>query len=94
MKNVTLFREARVNIVMSKSIYLEVPEGMPEEEFLAKAEKEIVLPHNAVNTLIDILSRYGVMVSKREVADWEVEDIKFSSGEPVDGKDLKALEGE
>lgn len=94
MSKVTLFREARVNVVMSKSIYLEVHEGMSDEDFLEKAKQEILLPHNAVNTMIDVLAHYGVQVSKREVADWEVEDLKFSCGESADGGDLKTIEGE
>lgn len=74
---VSNFREVTVSISMSKSVYLEVTDGMSKEQFIEKAKLDILTPDKALPLLASLLINGGIKVSHRDIADWNVDELEY-----------------
>lgn len=64
-------------VTMSRTLYIEVPDEVTEEEVRDKASKEIILPHNALYLADNTLRRAGIKIDKLDLKDWEVNKYEF-----------------
>lgn len=76
-KPVSTFKEVTVSISMSKSVYLEVPEGITDEQLISKAKEDILTPDKIMPILVHILKQYGVRVDTHDVAGWDVDELEY-----------------
>lgn len=89
-KSVPVFKEVTVSISMSKSVYLEVPDGTTDEQLVEKAKQEILTPDKVMSILIHILRQSGIRVDPHDVAGWDIDELEYI----VDGGTTTAPEGE
>ena len=90
-EKVSTFKEVTVSISMSKSVYLEVPDGTTDEQFLERAKKEILTPDKVMAILASILEQSGIRVDTREIVDWNIDELEYIV---EDGGNSTAPEGE
>lgn len=64
-------------VTMSRTLYIEVPEGSTNEEIIEKAKSEIKLPHNALNEARIALNKVGINIPKLDLNDWEVDNVEY-----------------
>lgn len=64
-------------VVMSRTLYLERKENETDSQFMERAKKEIVLPHNAIMLADSTLKRVGVRVNGLDLGDWNVENVEY-----------------
>lgn len=69
----------KATITMSRTLYIEVPENATEEEILDKANKEIILPHNALYMAANALKKLRVKIDKLDLKDWEVDNYNIKT---------------
>lgn len=68
----------KATVIMSRTLYIEVPEDSTENEILEKAQKEILLPHNALYMADNALKKTGLKVSGLDLKDWEVDKAEYN----------------
>ena len=71
--------EVKATIIMSRSLYIEVPEEASIEEIISKGKQEIVSPKDALNIADNALRRVGMRVNGIDLKDWEVNSYDFST---------------
>lgn len=71
------FREVSVSISMSKSVFLEVPNGMTKDQLIEKAKSEIFTPHHAIMLLSTMLNGGRGHVTQSDLADWFVDELEY-----------------
>lgn len=76
-EQISTFKEVTVSISMSKSVYLEVPEGMTDEQLMEKAREEILTPDKIMPILVSVLRQAGVRVDTHEVVGWNVDELEY-----------------
>lgn len=64
-------------ITLERVLYIEVEENISDEEVQAKAEKEIILPTNALAIANNTLAKVGIKVSGLDLNDWEVKSYEY-----------------
>lgn len=70
--------EVACSVSMSRSLYLELPEGMTKEQLVECAKQEIVLPHNALAKVQQILNQLGIRLrEKLDLNDWNVDEVEY-----------------
>lgn len=74
---VSTFKEVTVSISMSKSVYLEVPEGTTDEQLMERAREEILTPDKIMPLLVQVLRQAGVRVDAHEIAGWNVDELEY-----------------
>lgn len=70
-------KEVVCNITMSRSLFLEVSENTSDEELLNRAKEEILLPHNALSKVQQILNKVGLKLNGLDLNDWNVENCEY-----------------
>lgn len=70
-------KEVVCNITMSRSLFLEVNENTSDEELLNRAKEEILLPHNALSKVQQILNKVGLKLNGLDLNDWNVENCEY-----------------
>lgn len=74
----TNYVEVTASITMSKSLYIEVPEGATKEEVLELARKEFIPPHIGIKYLEGILAQVGVQVKDiDEIKNWDIDEFEY-----------------
>lgn len=73
----TEMKEVVCNITMSRSLFLEVNENTSDEELLNRAKEEILLPHNALSKVQQILNKVGLKLNGLDLNDWNVENCEY-----------------
>jgi len=73
----SLMKEVVCNITMSRSLFLEVSENTSDEELLNRAKEEILLPHNALSKVQQILNKVGLKLNGLDLNDWNVENCEY-----------------
>lgn len=70
-------KEVVCNITMSRSLFLEVNENTSDKELLNKAKEEILLPHDALSKVQQILNKVGLKLNGLDLNDWNVENCEY-----------------
>lgn len=73
----SLMKEVVCNITMSRSLFLEVNENTSDKELLNKAKEEILLPHDALSKVQQILNKVGLKLNGLDLNDWNVENCEY-----------------
>lgn len=64
-------------VSMKRTLYLDVPEDSSEEELRELAQKEILLPHNALYSANNALARVGIKINGLDLSDWEITNTEY-----------------
>ena len=67
-----------VNISLTRTLYLDVPENISDEDFLKKAKQEIVLPHNALVMASNALRNVNMRIPQLDLKDWDVANVEYN----------------
>lgn len=67
-----------VNISLTRTLYLDVPENISDEDFLKKAKQEIVLPHNALVMASNALRNVNMRIPQLDLKDWDVTNVEYN----------------
>ncbi len=77
----TEFKSITVNVSLERTLFLEKDPSITDEEFLNKAKKEILLPHDALAKVNDILKKVGVKINGLDLLDWEITNTNYKINE-------------
>lgn len=70
--------EVACSVSMSRSLYLEVPEGTTKEQLIELAKQEIILPHNAMAKVQQVLNQLGIRLrEKLDLNDWNIDEVEY-----------------
>lgn len=72
MKGVT------VNITLSRTLYIDVPDDISDEDFLKKAESEVILPHNALTMANNALRNVNINIPNLDISDWDTKNVEYN----------------
>ena len=64
-------------ITLERVLYIEVEEDISDEEVQSRAEKEIVLPTNALTLASNALAKVGIKINGLDLTDWEVKNYEY-----------------
>lgn len=64
-------------IVMERTLYVDLPDDTKDEDVLETANKEIILPANALALIATTLDRLHVNIPHLDLKDWNTTDVKF-----------------
>ena len=64
-------------ITLERVLYIEVEEDISDEEVQSRAEKEIVLPTNALALANNALAKMGIKINGLDLTDWEVKNYEY-----------------
>ena len=70
-------RGIKAKVTMERTLYIDLPDDATEAEVLEAANKEIVLPTNALCTASQALKNLHVNVSHLDLTDWNTTDINY-----------------
>ena len=70
-------RGIKTKVTMERTLYVDLPDDATEEEVLEAANKEIILPTNALCTASQALKNLHVNVSHLDLTDWNTTDINY-----------------
>lgn len=72
------FEGVRCDITMHRTLFVSRQEDTSDEDVLDTARREIILPHDALRQVADILSKSGLRISGLDLKDWIVDDVKYT----------------
>ena len=64
-------------VTMERTLYLDLPDNTSKDDIIKEAQKEIVLPVNALYTANNILSRINVNTPKLDLSDWDTKSVNY-----------------
>lgn len=70
-------RGIKTKVTMERILYVDLPDDATEAEVLEAANKEIILPTNALCTASQALKNLHVNVSHLDLTDWNTTDINY-----------------
>ena len=70
-------RGIKAKVTMERTLYVDLPDEATEAEVLEAANKEIILPTNALCTASQALKNLHVNVSHLDLTDWNTTDINY-----------------
>lgn len=70
-------RGIKTKITMERTLYIDLPDDASEEEVLAAANKEIILPTEALYSVSHALKNLHVNIPNIDLKDWNTTDIKY-----------------
>ena len=70
-------RGIKAKVTMERTLYIDLPDDATEAEVLEAANKEIILPTNALCTASQALKNLHVNVSHLDLTDWNTTDINY-----------------
>ena len=70
-------RGIKAKVTMERTLYVDLPDYATEAEVLEAANKEIILPTNALCTASQALKNLHVNVSHLDLTDWNTTDINY-----------------
>lgn len=68
-------------ITLERVLYIEVEEDISDEEVQSRAEKEIILPTNALALANNALAKVGIRINGLDLNDWEVKNYEYKQFE-------------
>lgn len=76
MEKTNTFKGVRCSITMHRTLYL--PEQEDNEQLLNLAKSEIVLPHNALAQIANILQRANIQLTGLDLKDWNIDNVEYN----------------
>lgn len=70
-------RGIKAKVTMERTLYVDLPDCATEAEVLETANKEIILPTNALHIASQALRNFHVNIPHLDLTDWSVTDIKY-----------------
>ena len=70
-------RGIKAKVTMERTLYVDLPDDATEAEVLETANKEIILPTNALYTASQALKNLHVNVSHLDLTDWNTTDTNY-----------------
>lgn len=65
-------------VTMQRVLYIDVAENLTKEDIIQQAQREIILPHNALIQVNQTLNKLGIRLGGLDLADWEVADSIYN----------------
>lgn len=78
MVDTLIMKGITVNISLTRTLYLDVPENISDDDFLKKAKQEIILPHNALVMASNALRNVNIQIPQLDLKDWDVNNIEYN----------------
>ena len=70
-------RGVKTKVIMERTLYIDLPDDATEAEILEAANKEIILPTNALYTASNALRNLYVTIPHLDLTDWNTTDINY-----------------
>lgn len=70
-------RGIKVKVTMERTLYVDLPDDATEAEVLKVANKEIVLPTNALYTASHALRNLHINIPNLDLTDWDTTDVNY-----------------
>ncbi len=70
-------RGIKAKVTMERTLYVDLPDDATEAEVLEAANKEIILPTNALYTASQALRNLHVDISHLDLTDWNTTGINY-----------------
>jgi len=72
------FIGVRCDITMHRTLYLSRPDNITDDQFINKAKQEIILPHNVLAQLDNVLQMARINPTGFDLKDWSVDNVEYS----------------
>lgn len=70
-------RGINVKVTMDRTLYIDLPDDATEAKVLETANKEIVLPANALYTISQALKNLHINIPHLDLTDWNTIDVNY-----------------
>ena len=70
-------RGIKTKVTMERTLYVDLPDDATEAEILEAANKEIILPTNALYTASNALRNLHVNIPHLDLTDWNTTGINY-----------------
>ena len=70
-------RGIKTKVTMERTLYVDLPDDATEAEILEAANREIILPTNALCTASNALRNLHVNIPHLDLTDWNTTDINY-----------------
>ena len=70
-------RGIKTKVTMERTLYVDLPDDATEAEVLEAANKEIILPSDALYTASQALRNLHVNIPHLDLTDWNTTDINY-----------------
>ena len=70
-------RGIKTKVTMERTLYIDLPDDATEAEILEAANKEIILPTNALYTASNALRNLHVNIPHLDLTDWNTTGINY-----------------
>ena len=70
-------RGVKTKVIMERTLYIDLPDDATEAEVLEAANKEIILPTNALYTASNALRNLHVNIPHLDLTDWNTTGINY-----------------
>lgn len=70
-------RGVKTKVIMERTLYIDLPDDATEAEILEAANREIILPTNALCTASHALRNLHVNIPHLDLTDWNTTDINY-----------------
>ena len=67
----------KTKVTLERTLYLDLPDDASEEDILKEANKEVILPTNALYTASQALRNLHVNIPHLDLTDWNTTDINY-----------------
>ena len=67
----------KTKVTLERTLYLDLPDDASEEDILKEANKEVILPTNALYTASQALRNLHVNISNLDLNDWNASDVNY-----------------
>ena len=67
----------KTQVTLERTLYLDLPDDVSEEDILKEANKEVILPTNALYTASQALRNLHVNVPHLDLTDWNTTGINY-----------------
>ena len=70
-------RGVKTKVIVERTLYIDLPDDATEAEILEAANKEIILPTNALYTASNALRNLHVNIPHLDLTHWNTTDINY-----------------
>lgn len=70
-------RGIKTKVTMERTLYIDLPDDATEAEVLEAANKEIILPSDALYTASQALRNLHVNIPNLDLNDWNASDVNY-----------------
>lgn len=67
----------KTKVTLERTLYLDLPDDASEADILKEANKEIILPTNALYTASQALRNLHVNIPNLDLNDWNASDVNY-----------------